>query len=167
MNRTARANSEFEANDPSDRLFVDPLEFERGNVVALSSEQTERLVQETLEHCGYTAKEIALVMHEQAEEFTVNDNVKLARTGNIICARYNKPEAVESFVASLKKPIDRILFVDDNSDNAWNVFAYFAHKQLAGMPTPTVHSFWYCPPLDGRAENSDEAQRDLLLKLAK
>jgi hypothetical protein len=45
--------------------------------------------------------------------------------------RYNKPEALLDFVTRLgQAPPKKILFVDDNSDNVFNMFHFFASRQL-------------------------------------
>jgi hypothetical protein len=101
-----------------------------------------------------TAREL---FQDSAELVTLDGGVKIARYRHIMCARYvhfwqvwpgggcaaalthsnnndtryNKPEALLDFVTRLgQAPPKKILFVDDNSDNVFNMFHFFASRQL-------------------------------------
>jgi hypothetical protein len=57
----------------------------------------------------------------------ISDGVKLAKFYNTYCSKLNKSEAMEAFTHTEEgAKRKRILFADDNSDNAWNMFEYFA-----------------------------------------
>jgi hypothetical protein len=54
--------------------------------------------------------------------------------------RYNKPEALLDFVTRLgQTPPKKILFVDDNSDNVFNMFHFFASRQLEQLAAGYRH----------------------------
>ena len=139
---------------------------------------------------------------------SVQGGVKIARLANCLAARYNKPEALQYWLencwpsataavaaaaaaAKATPPVAprRLVFVDDNSDNAVSMFMHFAGAELtrreaaaaAGaapqQPPPAppalpaqqhvppaipMCSVWYEPPSEGRGEAFDEATRELL-----
>ncbi|KNC48933.1 uncharacterized protein AMSG_04678 [Thecamonas trahens ATCC 50062] len=118
------------------------------------------------------------------------DDIGVASSGRLLCARYNKPEAVEAYVNAWRFPVpltsahpsptplepdalphvDTIIFVDDNSDNVVKMFLHFAAKHahhLRHTPhhdpsAPRIISLLYPPPASGRAEASDPYFRALL-----
>lgn len=71
-------------------------------------------------------------LRDPAMLVSTKDNVALSRLGNTFCARHNKPEAVEHFleVLGISDSVERIIFVDDNCDNAFNMFQQFAFRQM-------------------------------------
>lgn len=85
------------------------------------------------------------------------EGVKLAKFYNTYCSKLNKSEALEAFTKTdegMRRK--RLLFVDDNSDNAWNMFEFFAHAHLGF----TIFSFWFTPPATGKSEAYEEALRE-------
>ena len=65
-----------------------------------------------------------------------------------------------------------MVFVDDNSDNAVNVYTEFAAAEMAerdgaGTAAPRVCSVWYPPPGGGKEEASCPVQRQCLLALSR
>ena len=55
--------------------------------------------------------------------------------------RYNKPEALLDFVTRLgQAPPKKIQFVDDNSDNVFNMFHFFASRQLEQLAAGYRHT---------------------------
>jgi len=78
---------------------------------------------------------------------------------------YNKPEALLDFITRHGgPPCRKLIFVDDNSDNVFNVFHFFASRQLEQLAaggelsdTTTVISCWYPPPVGGKPESHDPA----------
>ena len=109
--------------------------------------------------CRYPQWQIKGFMEEPAVEMNV-DGIQMARYGNLIAAKYNKAEAVEYFMK--EHPGCRsVMFVDDNFDNVFNVFTYFASKEYI------VNSVWYEPPPTGRAEAYNEMNAQLLRKIWK
>ena len=95
--------------------------------------------------------------------------VTIVRLGNFIAARYNKAEALDFFMESegLKGKVDHAYFVDDNSDNVFNVFAWMANQQAIDVSLrPILYSCWYPPPKGGKDEDHDEGNRELIKKLS-
>jgi hypothetical protein len=95
---------------------------------------------------------------------------QLISYGNTYCSKYNKAEAMEMFLVGKKQARGRknVIFVDDNSDNTWNIFEFFAAKEISGMcfssfdiftcfidelgsSTMKVTSCWFTPPF--KSEN--------------
>ncbi|GAB5362757.1 hypothetical protein AAMO2058_000825800 [Amorphochlora amoebiformis] len=105
--------------------------------------------------------------------------VQYSRYGYCIAARYNKPEAVIDFINKERPNTKHCVFVDDNSDNVWNMFANFANNERLGKPlappppgevynhnpTTPVTAFWYTPLK--RSEVYNVQCRQLVRELSK
>ncbi|KAL6067871.1 Phosphoserine phosphatase [Balamuthia mandrillaris] len=83
-------------------------------------------------------------------------------------------------------PIKQIIFVDDNSDNVFNMFMHFANKEReerqregqdsslddssapgsSSLKCPAVLSCWYPPPVGGKEESVDQDVKALVKLLA-
>ena len=111
------------------------------------------------------------------------DKIAVAKSGQLLCARYNKPEAVEAYIKAWRyphpltqgvppsvpdeggrPPVSTIIFVDDNSDNVVKMFLHFAAKRAAHLVgddgfdpvrCPRVISLHYPPPVGGVGEVVD------------
>ena len=106
---------------------------------------------------AYPAWQIDGLMREPAVEHNIN-GIQMARYGNLICAKYNKAEAVEWFMQELDGVTESI-FVDDNFDNVINVFGRFAELEKSrGL---IGHSVWFEEPLDGRPEKYNARRVEL------
>ena len=134
-----------------DALFVDT-----------SPELAEQMVDRLLQAGGYTPEQRAKVLRDPARLLSLPGNVKVARSGNLLASKYNKAEAVELFVNECGDDVDEVFFVDDNSDNVFNVFMLFARREAQGLPTPKVRAVWFRPPGIGRSEKSDVLQQRML-----
>ena len=104
---------------------------------------------------------------------------EIARLKHTLAARYNKPEALEIWLEQEGLTGDRapktVVFVDDNSDNVFNMYMHFASRELArlqqqaelegaaagkreGPALPrgaAVLAVWHPPPPSGRAKTAD------------
>jgi len=123
-------------------------------------EELEEMVKTVLKDACVPSDQWKEVLVERAQE-VVYKNVKLATRGNTISARYNKAEAFNYFLERENLQPKRIVFVDDNSDNVFSMFMYWAKRQLkkeditedAGEEVeeeklkPDVYSVWYPPPV--------------------
>jgi len=68
-----------------------------------------------------------------------SDGVLVARDTNLFASAYNKPVALDLFVKDHPHRTN-IFFVDDNSDNAWNMYYHFAQHEIKGTPSNHVMS---------------------------
>jgi len=136
-------------------------------------EEIEGMVKSVLREANVPEIQWKEVMEERAVEFQY-DNIRLARRGNTVCARYNKAEAFKWFLEHKKIKPKRLIFVDDNSDNVYSMFMHWSKKLLPPEPTtttttttttattvtttedsgtttedytPHVYSVWYPPPI--------------------
>lgn len=142
-------------NHPSNRLM-------------LRADGTGTLDKKTMENMAFQVLKDAKVPKKQWDEALGNpvqiidlpdSKVQYARYGNCMAARYNKPEALIDFINRDRPGATRAVFVDDNTDNCWNMFANFANKERIGealLPadekevfvrnsTTPVHVYWYKP----------------------
>lgn len=124
-----------------------------------SADALEKQIEAFLTHdCQYPDWQVAGFMKEPAVEMNV-DGIQMARYGNLIAAKYNKAEAVAYFMKE-HPGRDRVVFVDDNVDNCFGVFVYFANREIA-HPEKSIQvaSIWYEPPVEGKGEafNADQA----------
>ena len=132
---------------------------------------------------------------EEPSVVTLEGGIKIARMGNLMAARYNKPEALQYWLTQCappgKPPPTQLAFVDDNSDNAVSMFMQFAAVEITTRdepPSPSAateqppqqpqsltHSppcipicaVWYPPPVASKGEAFDEATRELLLSVSR
>eukprot|EP01123_Difflugia_compressa_P002955 TRINITY_DN13793_c0_g1_i1.p1 TRINITY_DN13793_c0_g1~~TRINITY_DN13793_c0_g1_i1.p1 ORF type:complete len:193 (+),score=42.99 TRINITY_DN13793_c0_g1_i1:78-581(+) len=58
-----------------------------------------------------------------------------------------------------------LIFVDDNSDNAWNLYFHFAQAEKKGIGKYSMTSFWYPAPMTGRDEKHNVSTRKLIRRL--
>jgi len=107
------------------------------------------------------------------------NKVQYSRYGNCMAARYNKPEAVIDFINKERPQTRHCVFVDDNSDNCFNMFAHFANLERLGEPllppdenevfrrnhTTPVTVFWYTPLKKSEVYNVQA--RQLIFELAR
>jgi len=172
MERTS--DKRLEGKSP-DRLF---LEWEPENPEgsadsfsnALSDVKICALIENFLRSAGLDQKIIKDVMTEQAQVHTIQD-VQIAMLDTLLASRYNKAQAIDLFARHNNLKPSCIVFVDDNVDNAFNVFLHYAQNQLKESTTsesaPTVISFWYQPPKTGREEACQELYKSLFTALSK
>lgn len=144
--------------DIPERLFIrfsEPLEVPEIGV-PLTFVETIQLVKSVFQEAGISAKHIESVCENPCKLIQSQaTGAQLFSYGNTYCSKYNKAEAMEMFLVGNKQARGRktVIFVDDNSDNAWNIFEFFAAKELAGSKTMKVTSCWFTPPL--KAENAE------------
>ena len=107
-------------------------------------------------------------------EVTLDGGVKLAIKGHTVAARYNKPEGLQAWMDREGLAPDKIVFVDDNSDNCFSMFGVFAALEkahaaahAAAAAPPTVCAVWYPPDDCATEENFDATTRELLLRLSR
>jgi cell wall-associated NlpC family hydrolase len=172
MDLTASRRTREGANIP-DRLLLSLDEEENG---VLDENAVSKLLEEVLVEAGINPQspEARELFQDSAELVTLDGGVKIARYRHIMCARYNKPEALLDFVTRLgQTPPKKILFVDDNSDNVFNMFHFFASRQLEQLAagsaveeTTSVISCWFPPPEGGKAEPHDPHLLALLRRMA-
>lgn len=148
-----------------DRLF---LNFQDGTFQTLTENEFETRAMDLMKQSGYTQKQAERFLHDPAQELTF-EGVKLATMGNLLAARYNKAEAVEYFIQQRLKqeksgPI-HLIFVDDNSDNAFNVFTHFSSKEESNQVF--VSSIWYPPPKEGKEETHNLLHQTIFKRIAK
>jgi len=125
------------------------------------------LVKEGLTEAGVDLRQAEGVFSPAAKLIVTEAGVKLGTMGNVICASYNKPQAVEYFLQSRKLNAKTVVFVDDNSDNVYSMFVHFASKETQeGLKAPAVWSCWYPPPPGGREEVFDETSQTIVKRLA-
>ena len=121
-------------------------------------------VEDELNHLGATLK-----IHNAFEIFKNTKFIsgqevdfygtKLYRYHNVFCSKYNKPEAMREFL-NTSSNIKYIIFIDDNMDNALNMYTTFVgledyHKSVNKQFE--MHSFWYEPAV--KSENINEKTR--------
>jgi hypothetical protein len=90
------------------------------------------LLEDVLREAGLdpTKGKVRELFEEPAKVVELSGGIKIVEYGTIICARYNKAEAVQHLASNLPS-VKTIIFVDDNSDNVFNVFNYFYSKATA------------------------------------
>eukprot|EP01127_Copromyxa_protea_P010487 TRINITY_DN2551_c0_g1_i1.p1 TRINITY_DN2551_c0_g1~~TRINITY_DN2551_c0_g1_i1.p1 ORF type:complete len:434 (+),score=82.92 TRINITY_DN2551_c0_g1_i1:1278-2579(+) len=119
---------------------------------AMTDIETMDLVRTVLQEANIAPKYIASSLRNPAKVIELENGVKLAKLYNTYCSKLNKSEAMEAFVKTEEcAGRTRLLFVDDNSDNAWNMFEYFANR-----PEYTIFSWWFTPPASGKSEDCQE-----------
>ena len=167
---TAQAAAQRGGGAP-DRLLLSV-----GSGAAIGVEGALALAREALAEAGYSARDAAWLTEPHATEVQVDGGVKLAMKGNTVAARYNKPEGLQAWMEREGLAPDRIVFVDDNSDNTFSMFVHFAalEKQHAAAKEggatpapPSTCSIWYPPGSASTEENFDETTRELLLRLSR
>ena len=110
------------------------------------------------------------VLAPEASVVKIGGDIPVARVGHAMASRYNKPEALQHWLEG-RGPADtvqKVIFVDDNSDNVFNMFMHFATAESDGRaPAPRACAVWYPPPPPAAGEKSreehyDETTRELL-----
>jgi len=92
--------------------------------------------------------------------------MKAALCGKVLACRYNKPEGLAMYLQRSNLKPETIIFIDDNSDNCWNMFTHWATKFKSNeikeqTQLKEVISIWYSPPKEGRDEKHNEIYRKL------
>ena len=143
-------------------------------LLLLSVEAAMKLARDALAAIGYSARDAAWLTEPHAKEVQLDGGVKLAMKGNTVAARYNKPEGLQAWMDREGLSPDKLVFVDDNSDNAFSMFLHFAtlektHAKEGGAKPapPSVCSIWYPPESANTEENFDKTTRELLLRLSR
>lgn len=113
------------------------------------------MVTKVLKSLSCSEGEIEAIVKNSATVFDVGDGVKIARFCDVMCCKYNKPEALQLFIEQEKLQPKQILFVDDNLTNAFNVFSV---RAALNDPECETHVYWYEPPEGGRAESVSDEQ---------
>lgn len=146
--------------DFPDNIVEDDALFLQPDGQRFSPTSLEHVVEHFLLQEGHFPEwQVAGLLREAAVELTV-DGIQMARFGNLIAAKYNKAQAVQWFVKEQQErghACKRILFVDDNMDNVFGVFGFFASREAAA-PDTSVFSVWFEPPAEGNPEKQDEHQ---------
>ena len=97
--------------------------------------------------------------------------------------RYNKPEGLNAWLAREGLSPTALAFVDDNSDNAFSMFAHFAARERehaathgaataaveggSAAPPPVCCAVWYPPETSATQESFDPPTREMLLALSR
>ena len=110
------------------------------------------------------------VLAPEASVVKIGGDIPVARVGHAMASRYNKPEALQHWLEAegLAATVQKVIFVDDNSDNVFNMFMHFATAESDGRaPAPRACAVWYPPPPPAAGEKSreehyDETTRELL-----
>jgi hypothetical protein len=144
-----------------------------GNHGPFSGEALEAVMGQTLADAGVPEEKREDLLRLKGNLRSTEAKTKIARLGNLFAARYNKPECLEYFLThspAKGQGVSRIAFVDDSSDNVYNVFIYFAQKYAAALKQgrgegfPAVCSAWYRPPKV--SEKADMGQLSVVQRLA-
>mmetsp|Transcript_9590 Transcript_9590/g.22030 ORF Transcript_9590/g.22030 Transcript_9590/m.22030 type:complete len:368 (+) Transcript_9590:72-1175(+) len=114
---------------------------------------------------GYSERDTQPVTKDPIQVHLLEGGIRVARMGHVLCAKYNKPEALQMFIQQEALNPEVVLFADDNSDNVFNMYMTFASLALEHKPIPTVHCFWYVPPPEGKEETYDSVSRELMLRI--
>lgn len=123
------------------------------------ADELARDVRAALAPLGVAERHVERLLRDTAAVHD-RDGVKVARYGRVLCSKYNKPEALQLFLAQERLAPANVVFVDDNLTNAFNMFA--AHQGAAAA----LHSFWYEPPPGGKEETvRDETAVQIALKV--
>lgn len=121
------------ASNPVDRLLIDCSNASEGVVApALTIPQIEQLVKQTLQEAKVNPQKWESLLQERGQLFETK-GCKVAMLGNTFASLRNKPECFEFFLERNGHRPKRLIFVDDNSDNAFNMFMYFARPQVDKM----------------------------------
>ena len=64
------------------------------------------------------------VLAPEASVVKIGGDIPVARVGHAMASRYNKPEALQHWLEAegLAGTVQKVIFVDDNSDNAFSMF---------------------------------------------
>ena len=100
---------------------------------------------------SFFEKRIKQVDYEMAKFFT---------SGNLLLSSYNKVEALRWWMRQKKLNPKRVVFVDDNIDNAYSMYRHFYQE-------PHVHSYWFTPPVTGREEKTVQESRMIFEDIAR
>lgn len=157
---------------------------------AMSKSEVTAFLCGFLDDIGLTFREKHELLFGASTEFKTSDmpvasstsqsSVKLGVSGNIICSKYNKAEAIEFVLTYLEqaevnqkalcrhdfniqnkdalrqKTSLRIAFIDDSSENVFSVFNFFKDYNNASKSrlkaTVEMHSIWFVPPSVGHHE---------------
>lgn len=152
------------------RLFLSENEFittEGGELVhrPLTATELQHEVASLLREANISEKYIQRTLQDPVQIINFN-GVLLARYSNLFASAYNKPYALDVFVRDFPERND-LYFVDDNSDNAWNMYYHFAQHEVKGVQTNhVVTSYWFTPPEGGKDEKFHAPFRSLLSSVA-
>jgi len=140
-----------------DRLFLSPQDQS-----VLTPEKISELIQSVLKDSGYDMEcsPVKSVFEKRTKEIDFQGS-KFFTCSNLLLSYYNKVEALKWWIEQKKLNPKRIVFVDDNSDNAYSMYLHFSQKE-----SPCVHSFWYVPPHTGRDEKNIEEARAIFKYIA-
>ena len=167
-----------------ERLLLSPSAAARGEAVALTADEVTALASSSLAAAGLSARDVRWVVSSPAKEIALDGGIKIAMMGNLVAARYNKPEGLQAWLKREGLAPQNIAFVDDNSDNAFSMFMSFAALEKAyaashGAPTraaatdddegrpPTCCAVWYPPETSATQENYDAQTREMLVALSR
>ena len=138
---------------------------------ALTAEEIHQISLMALAECGVgDAAAQQAVLAPEASVVKIGGDIPVARVGHAMASRYNKPEALQHWLEAegLADTVQKVIFVDDNSDNVFNTFMHFATAEADGRaPAPRACAVWYPPPPPAAGEKSreehyDETTRELL-----
>jgi hypothetical protein len=144
-----------------------------GNYGPFCGDALEGVMGQTLADAGVPEAKREDLLRLKGNLRSTEAKTKIAQLGNLFAARYYKPECLEYFLTHSPvkgQGVTRIAFVDDSSDNVYNVFIYFAQKYAAALTQgrgegfPAVSSAWYKPPRV--SETADLGQLSVVQRLA-
>lgn len=111
---------------------------------------------------GLAGHVIRALSHGFAEDIKTEKGVMIAKAGKVFCSGYNKSEALEWYVKSCATRPRRVLFVDDNTDNVFNLFMAFKSGELV----EDIFSVWFQPPVFGQMETGSGFANAVVKKAA-
>ena len=100
--------------------------------------------------------------HGFAEDIKTKNGVVIAKAGKVFCSGYNKAEALEWYIQSRATKPKSVAFVDDNTDNVFNLFMSFKSSPLVEK----IYSIWFEPPTFGQMETGSSFANSVVKKAA-
>ena len=120
------------------------------------------MIKEFLLECNYDVENSTVKSFYQKRAKLVDfQGTKFFSCNNLLLSSYNKAEALQWWINERKIQPKRVIFVDDNSDNAFSVFV-----GISNVFKCSVHSYWYTPPAFGKDENASPEMRKYFLYIA-
>eukprot|EP01091_Cochliopodium_minus_P012301 TRINITY_DN3697_c0_g1_i1.p1 TRINITY_DN3697_c0_g1~~TRINITY_DN3697_c0_g1_i1.p1 ORF type:complete len:387 (+),score=107.39 TRINITY_DN3697_c0_g1_i1:60-1220(+) len=150
---------EAEYGKEIDRLF---LSHEKDQRKPLLENQILDIVKVFLKESDYDLEysSVRSFYEKRAKEIS-HEGAKFYSCNNLLLSKYNKAEALIWWLKEKKMNPKRIIFVDDNSDNAFSVYMHICNTTQI-----SIHSYWYTPPSYGKDELSDQEMRKMFLYIS-
>ena len=139
-----RAAAASRPSNTPDRLLLSPSAAGRGLAHVMEVDEAHELATFAASAAGLSKRDIQWLVSSPAQELAVDAGVKIAMMGHVIAAKYNKPEGLHAWIRREQLAPAAIVFVDDNSDNVFSMFAHFAaleraHDQAKTAVVSTCH----------------------------